>query len=188
MAPAKPAQLEELTLPRLDVVPFVNKLDVSTVDLVGLCRAAPCFAEDLGTGIRLPTIGFMGRYIDDHVLVWLAARGYGKDSLYNLELSMREAISNHIKHPARAGMPFRPVVGLHLLRGEEDFALVTVTNDDPAYDPRRYSWQFEVDPARLLEPNGRGGLFLRVYADFAVSARSPGEPWQQYVLVRLTGD
>jgi|GEM_PF-2831222 len=168
----------------LDIMPFVNKLDASTADLVDRCRAAPRFAEDLGTGIRLPTIGFMNQYIDDYVLVLLAERGYG-GRLYNLELSMREAISNYIRHPTRVGKPFRPVVDLHLLRDKEDFALVTITNEDPAYDPRKCKWQFEVDPARLLEPNGRGALLLRYYADFAAFARSPGDPWQQYVLVRL---
>ncbi|MBR9692698.1 hypothetical protein GOV07_02070 [Candidatus Woesearchaeota archaeon] len=170
----------------LSVVPFVNKFadrGVETIDMIGLCHTTPLFAEELIPRIRLPTFGFMYRVIGDHVLANLSDRD--GDKLFNLELSMIESISNYIRHPEE-GLPYRPIVEMHIVHGEMDIALLTIENEDPNYDPRQYAWQMVPEQSRLYDTNGRGAIMLRGLADFVAHARRSEEPWMQYVAVKLS--
>ncbi len=170
----------------LEILLFFNKLPADFDSIVGMLHAGRSFATDLGSGLTLPTYGFMNRYIEDHVVPGLASLGYVSSDLDRLEEVMREAISNDIRHPLKKGLPYRPIVSTFLLEGEDSLVWTEVACPNPFFDPRTVKWQANFDPERLKESTGRSILYMKLFGDFAAYVRRDKGLWTSFSAVSLT--
>jgi len=158
---------------------FINKLGEDGLGFILRLREKRAAAERLAPSTLVETLGEIEPYIE-RVIAAMERHSIGFDKRFDFGMALREVIANGVKHPLKQELPYRPRVNSYLL---SPYAWATVTEENPAFDPRRIPWQSVPDPALLLEPNGRGVIFINNCADFSAWAKLDGEPWIHYVAV-----
>jgi hypothetical protein len=158
---------------------FINKLGEDNLGFILRLREKRAAAKRLAPPTLVETLEEIEPYIE-RVTGAMRLPGIDKYKSYDFGMALREVIANGVKHPLLQELPYRPRVDSYLL---SPYVWATVTEENPGFDPHNNRWQSVPDPVRLLEPNGRGVIFIMDYADFSAWARLDGEPWTHYVAV-----
>jgi serine/threonine-protein kinase RsbW len=86
--------------------------------------------------------------------------GIDKDTQHSVELAMREALANAIKH----GNQQNPAKQVHVdLMVEDEDLVIRVEDEGVGFDPDRV--RDPLAPENLLNRNGRGILFMHKFMD-----------------------
>jgi len=86
--------------------------------------------------------------------------GVEEDARHWIDVAVREAVANAIKH----GNEQNPDKQVHVdLLVEGDELVIRIEDEGPGFDPS--SVQDPLDPANLVRPNGRGIFFMRSFMD-----------------------
>lgn len=86
--------------------------------------------------------------------------GVEQDTCHWVDLAVREAVANAIKHGNRKDPEKR--VSVELARVAEE-VIVQVEDQGDGFEPERLA--DPVDPANLLKPGGRGIFYMRSFMD-----------------------
>lgn len=86
--------------------------------------------------------------------------GVGEDSRHWIDVAVREAVANAIKHGNRQEAGKKVEVDLAL---EEGDLLIRIQDRGAGFDPAALGDPF--DPSNLLKPSGRGIFFMRKFMD-----------------------
>jgi serine/threonine-protein kinase RsbW len=91
------------------------------------------------------------------------------DARYRVDLAVREALANAIKH----GNAENPSKQVHVdLAVEDDHLLIRIEDEGAGFDPGRVA--NPLDPENILNPNGRGILFMKRFMDEIQYGSGPG--------------
>jgi serine/threonine-protein kinase RsbW len=86
--------------------------------------------------------------------------GVEEDARHWIDVAVREAVANAIKH----GNEQNPDKQVHVdLMVEGDELVIRIEDEGAGFDPS--SVQDPLDPANLVRPNGRGIFFMRSFMD-----------------------
>lgn len=97
-----------------------------------------------------------------------ALAGFDEDSVYGINMAVRESVANAVEHGNRYD-PNKPVeINFHL--GGTDFS-IRVRDHGEGFDPS--DLPDPLDPANLLNPAGRGILYMRSFMDIVDYERHP---------------
>jgi serine/threonine-protein kinase RsbW len=90
----------------------------------------------------------------------LTGLGVEEDARHWIDVAVREAVANAIKHGNEQNPDKQVHVDL-LLEGDE--LIIRIEDEGAGFDPS--SVQDPLDPANLVRPNGRGIFFMRSFMD-----------------------
>ncbi len=108
--------------------------------------------------------------------------GVDEDARHDVDLAVREAVTNAIKH----GNEQNPDKQVHidlLLEGDE--LVLRVADEGSGFDPSAV--QDPLAPENILRPNGRGILFMRKFMDDIQYSLRPGGGTVVTMRKRLAG-
>jgi serine/threonine-protein kinase RsbW len=99
----------------------------------------------------------------------LQREGMDKDALEWVDLAVREALANAIKH----GNEQNPTKQVHVdLRVEADELVIRIEDEGVGFDPARLG--DPLAPENLLRPNGRGIFYMKSFMDQIEYGAGPG--------------
>jgi serine/threonine-protein kinase RsbW len=105
-----------------------------------------------------------------------------KDVRYGIDLAVREAVANAIKH----GNEQNPDKQVHVdLMLEGDELVIRIEDEGRGFDPSAV--RDPLDPENILRPNGRGILFMRKFMDDVQYSLRPGGGTVVTLRKRLAG-
>lgn len=108
--------------------------------------------------------------------------GVEEDARDSIDLAVREAVANAIKH-GNAQDPSKQVHVDLLLEGDE--LVIRIEDEGPGFDPSAI--RDPLDPENILRPNGRGILFMRKFMDDVEYSLRPGGGTVVTLRKRLAG-
>lgn len=86
--------------------------------------------------------------------------GLSKDSCHWIDIAVREAVANAIKHGNRQDPGKKVLVDLSLDQGD---LIIRVHDQGEGFDPAKLA--DPLNPANLLKPSGRGIFYMRSFMD-----------------------
>jgi serine/threonine-protein kinase RsbW len=95
--------------------------------------------------------------------------GLDEDNRHWIDVAVREAVANAIKHGNRQDPAKQVVVGLTL---EGDTVVIQVEDEGIGFDPAQL--EDPLAPENLLKPNGRGIFYMRSFMDEIQYGAGPG--------------
>jgi serine/threonine-protein kinase RsbW len=99
----------------------------------------------------------------------LQREGMDKDALEWVDLAVREALANAIKH----GNEQNPTKQVHVdLRVEAEELVIRIEDEGVGFDPTRLG--DPLAPENLLRPNGRGIFYMKSFMDQIEYGAGPG--------------
>jgi serine/threonine-protein kinase RsbW len=99
----------------------------------------------------------------------LQREGMDKDALDWVDLAVREALANAIKH----GNEQNPTKQVHVdLRVEAEELVIRIEDEGVGFDPTRLG--DPLAPENLLRPNGRGIFYMKSFMDQIEYGAGPG--------------
>lgn len=90
----------------------------------------------------------------------LARLGLPKDSCHWIDIAVREAVANAIKHGNRQEVGKKVMVDLSLEQGD---MVIRIHDQGEGFDPAKLA--DPLNPANLLKPSGRGIFYMRSFMD-----------------------
>lgn len=108
--------------------------------------------------------------------------GVDEDARYGIDLAVREAVANAIKH----GNEQNPDKEVHVdLLLERDDLVIRIEDEGAGFDPSAVP--DPLDPENLKRPNGRGILFMKKFMDDIQYSLRPGGGTVVTMRKRLAG-